>query len=323
MREDELVAAIRRITGDGPDVVVGIGDDAAVVRPGAGELVLTTDVLVEGVHFDAASVGARDLGAKALAVNVSDVAAMGASPRWATLGLVTRRDVDPGWLVELAGGMKDASDEYALSLVGGDLSRGDEVVLSVTVAGEVAPGRAVLRSGARAGDRILVTGQLGAPGGGLLLERAGDPALLGNDWARALLRAHLRPVARVTEGLTLAGAGASAMMDVSDGLLLDLSRLCSASDVGAVLNLNAVPVSGDLEPLVEAVGVDARDLALAGGEDYELLATLRSDAVAGVLATFTERFGLRLTDIGEIVEGSGIHDMDGLPLEPAGWDHFA
>jgi len=322
MREDELVAAIRRITGDGPGVVVGIGDDAAVLEPGSGEQVVTTDLLVQEVHFGT-NVSARDLGMKAVAVNVSDIAAMGASPRWATLGLVIDPTADASWVVELVGGVKDACDEYALSLVGGDLSRGRSLTVSMTVGGEVAPGRAVLRSGARPGDRILVTGELGAAAGGLILEQRADASLLGSDWARELLRAQLRPVARVAEGLALAGGGATAMMDISDGLLLDLSRLCSASGVGARLDVDSVPVAGALLEFAGAAGVDALELALSGGEDYELLAAVPPGQAPVLAATFTERFGTGLLDIGEFVVGEGLCDAGGNALEPRGWDHLA
>lgn len=320
MREDELIAAIRRVAGTGPGVVVGIGDDAAVLSPGTGESVVTTDVLVQGVHFTSA-IAARDLGAKAIAVNVSDIAAMGASPRWVTCSLAMPEDTEPSWVVELAGGMKDACDEYACSLVGGDLSRGDAIFIAVTVGGEVAPGRAVLRSGARPGDALVVTGELGAAAGGRMLEER--PDLVGSHWARGLLEAHHRPVARVAEGFILAGAGASAMMDVSDGLLLDASRLCAASGVGARLDLDAVPVAADLRPLAGAMGIDALDLALRGGEDYELLAAVAPEAVEGLIEAFADRTGTSLTRIGEIVAADGLMDASGAALEPAGWDHFA
>src|SRR5437763_7052745 len=159
--EDELLATIRKVlSGEGPGVLVGPGDDAAVLAPGSGESVATTDMLVEDVHFDRSLTSARDLGHKAIVVNVSDVAAMAGSPRYALLSLAIPSDVQASWVIELFGGMRAACDEYALSLVGGDLSRAPQVVLSVAVVGEVAGGRAVLRSGARPGDRIVVTGTL-------------------------------------------------------------------------------------------------------------------------------------------------------------------
>ena len=168
LTEDQLLAAINRVlSGAGPEVVVGPGDDAAVVRPGSGELVLTTDAMVEGVHFRTDLTTPRDLGYKAIAVNVSDVAAMAASPRFALCALTLSTSIDAAWVVELAGGMRECCDEFALSLVGGNLSGGEEVSIVVTVTGEVVPGRAVRRNGARPGDRLVVTGSLGGSAAGL------------------------------------------------------------------------------------------------------------------------------------------------------------
>ncbi len=198
------------------------------------------------MHFDLASISARDLGAKAITVNVSDVAAMGGSPRAALASIALSPEIPAAWVMELYGGMRDACAEYALALVGGDTNRGEVVVVSVAVAGEVAAGRAITRSGARPGDAIAVTGSLGAAAGGLALSRA--PAArtaeaLSRPWGRELLDALARPVARVGEGQTLARCGASAMMDLSDGLAKDLSRLCLASGVGARVELASVPIS--------------------------------------------------------------------------------
>lgn len=329
--EDELIEAIRRVVDAGdPGVAVGIGDDAAVVACGSGETVLTTDMLVEGVHFERGSISARDLGAKAIVVNVSDVAAMAGSPRYALVSVGLPEDVEAAWVVELAGGMRAACDEYALALVGGDTNRAPVVVVSVTVVGEVAPGRAVLRSGARVGDAIVVTGELGAAAGGFALSRAHPSraaAALSQPWGRELAGALARPVARVGEGRTLAQAGATAMMDLSDGLAKDLGRLCRASGVGARVELARVPVSRALRAGAETLGLDALALALGGGEDYELLATLPPEQVEDARAALGERFGVPLAEIGRIVEGSGLIGVDAAgreaPLEPVGWDHFA
>lgn len=315
LTEEELLAAIRRVlSGAGPEVRVGVGDDAAVLAPTGGELVVTTDVLVEGVHFERGTTTGRDLGHKAIVVNVSDVAAMGASPRAAVCALTLPPEVETAWVMELYGGMREACDEYALWLVGGDLSRGREVSIAVTVTGEVAPGRAVLRSGARPGDHVVVTGQLGGSSAGLRLTRSGT---MPSQEQRALIRRHLRPAARVGEGGVLARHGATAMMDVSDGLALDLSRLCRASGVGARLAVAAIPV---------AVGATLDD-ALGGGEDYELLATLPDDRAVDVArAELKEAFGVPLSEIGTVVEGEGVTAIedDGAErrLEPSGWDHF-
>lgn len=327
LSEDQLIAAIARVlSGEEPGVVVGIGDDAAVVRPGSGETVLTTDLLVEGVHFERGTISARDLGAKAITVNVSDIAAMAASPRYALVSLAIRPDVEASWVIELYAGMREVCSEHALALVGGDTNRAELVVLSVTVVGEVAPGRALTRSGARVGDALVVTGTLGGSAGGLALSRA-EPKMLSQPWARGLLEAFERPVARVGEAQVLARAGATAMMDLSDGLAKDLSRMCLASGVGALVRTADVPVAPGLEAGAEALGVDALALALSGGEDYELLAAMPPDVVEPAREELREDFGVALAEIGEVVAAEGLVavEADGSehPLDPAGWDHFA
>lgn len=315
LSEEELLEAIRRVlSGAGDEVRVGVGDDAAVLAPTGGELVITADALVEDVHFVRGRTGARDLGHKAIAVNVSDIAAMGASPRAAVCALTLPPDVEAAWAMELFGGMREACDEYGLWLVGGDLSRGREVSIAVTVTGEVAPGRAVLRSGARAGDHVVVTGDLGGSSAGLRLTGL---RTMPTEEQRALIRRHLRPTARLGEAGVLAGSGATAMMDISDGLALDLTRLCRASGVGATIAITTVPVA-HLATLEDALG---------GGEDYELLATMPDEgSLEAARAELKEAFGVPLVAIGRIVEGAGVTavDADGSErqLEPAGWDHF-
>jgi thiamine-monophosphate kinase len=330
--EDELIGAIRRLLAeDMPGVVLGVGDDAALVEMGSHLGILTTDMLVEGVHFDRETVSANDLGYKALAVNVSDVAAMGGSPRYGMVSLGLPEEVEASWVVELYGGLRDAAGEYAMAVVGGDTSRSDRLVVSVAVTGEVARGGAVTRSGARPGDRVVVTGALGASAGGLKLLQAPphDVAqIVSSEWGRTLLNSHLRPAARVGEGQTLAQSGATAMMDVSDGLAKDLGRLCEASEVGAAVVLADVPVALSLKEIADVLpGVDPLTLALEGGEDYELLATLPPTAVGNAASKLAERFGTQLTDVGEIREGRGLvaieSDGSERPLEPTGWDHFS
>ncbi|MGH2723964.1 MAG: thiamine-phosphate kinase [Actinomycetota bacterium] len=328
--EDQLLAAIGRVlSGQAPGVVVGMGDDAAIVEPGRHHGILTADMLVEGVHFLLETTSAHDLGHKAVAVNVSDVAAMGGSPRYGLASLVVSPDIEAAWVMELCGGMRRAADEYGMALVGGDTNRGDHAVISVTVYGEVARDRAVLRSGARPGDHLVVTGALGAAAGGLRLAQA-EPddvkEFLGAEWARFLVEALERPVARLGEGQTLAQSGATAMIDLSDGLTLDLSRLCRESGVGATIRVADVPVAAQLADLEASVGADPLDLALHGGEDYELLAALPAEEVESAERLLAERYGTGLTDIGEVTEGSLVADLpDGRqePLEPRGWDHFA
>ena len=260
-------------------------------------------------------------------MNVSDVAAMGASPRYAIAAIGVPEDVEAAWVIELTGGMREACAEYALALVGGDTNRAELIVLSVAVVGEVAPRRAVTRSGARPGDRIVVTGSLGAAAGGLAISKAPPEeaaAALSEPWGRELSEALARPVARVGEAEILARTGATAMMDLSDGLAIDLPRLCRSSGVGARVALGKVrwPTRSN-EARARLVRAP---LALSGGEDYELLATMPRDAVETARAGLFEAFGTKLSDVGEIVEGSGVEavgdDGSTSPLEPAGWDHF-
>jgi len=312
LTEDELIAAVIRVlSGAGPEVRVGPGDDAAVMSVGEGaELVLTTDALVEGVHFDRAHTSARDLGAKAVTASVSDIAAMAASPRAAVCALVLPPDVEASWVMELMGGMRAACDEYALWLVGGDLSRGPALTIAVTVTGEVAPGRAVTRAGAKLGDAVVVTGALGGAAAGLRAAREGDAS------ATTLLRAQFRPVARVGEAAILARHGATAMIDVSDGLALDLSRLCAASGVGVRLDIGNLPV---------AQGATLDD-ALSGGEDYELVAAIPEGSVEKASIELGETFGVALTAVGRIAGSDALiaieRDGSEAALEPRGWDHF-
>jgi thiamine-monophosphate kinase len=330
--EVDLVAAIRRIlSGEPSEVVLGPGDDAALVEPGIHVGILTADMLVEGVHFERDSIAPRELGYKAVAVNVSDIAAMGGSPRYGLVSLGLPADVGTHWVVELYGGLREAATEYAMSLVGGDTSRAGQIVVSVALTGEVARSRAVTRSGARPGDRIVVTGALGGAAGGLRLAQTPShdvSRILGSAWGRELLGAHVRPTARVGEGQGLAQAGATAMIDISDGLASDLARVCRESGVSAAVTLASIPVAEGLEELGRAIdGVDPLNLALNGGEDYELLATLPPEAVGPAGQKLHARFGTPLTEIGEIRPGEGLVaiEADGSerPLTPEGWDHFA
>ena len=315
--EDQLLATIHRVlSGAGPEVIVGPGDDAAVVRSGSGELVMTTDAMVEGVHFRTDLTTPRDLGYKAIAVNVSDVAAMGASPRFAVCALTLSSAVDAAWVVELAGGMRECCEEFALSLVGGNLSAGGEVSIVVTVTGEVVPGRAVRRNGARPGDRLVVTGSLGGSAAGL---RVASQRSWSDD-ERDAIRRFMRPTPRVGEAGGLASHGVTSMIDVSDGLALDLSRLCRSSGTGARIELARIPRHPAATPAE----------ALAGGEDYELLATLPDvEAFEDARSELRDAFGVSLGDIGAIIdEGLVAVDENGTerPLMTeganAGWDHF-
>jgi thiamine-monophosphate kinase len=256
--EFELIARFTRPFAAGEGVRVGIGDDAAVLRPPEGEdLVATVDAVVEGVHFGAGFTP-EDVGWKALAVNLSDLAAMGARPLWALVALATRRGEDPRRLVRVGRGIAACARRHGTSVVGGNVTAADQLSLTVTVVGAVPRGRALLRSGGRPGDLLVVSGTLGAAAAGL---RPGAPA--------ALVARQRRPRPRLALGRAAVGI-ARAAIDVSDGLLQDLGHLCEASGTGARVELERLPVSAAARKGARRPGDPLED-ALSGGEDYELL----------------------------------------------------
>jgi len=324
--EFRLIDRLRERTAQNRgDVSLGIGDDAALlaVPPGM-ELATAIDTLVEGVHFLPGTAPA-DLGWKALAVNLSDLAAMGATPAWALLALTLPGAMAAEARIAFVDGFADGFAALAapqrLALVGGDTTRGP-LAVSVAVHGFVPPGQALLRSGARPGDAVLVTGTLGDAAAGLQLAR--HPAHGAVEPARAAFlagRLH-RPTPRLAAGLALRGR-ASACVDVSDGLLADLGHLCEASGAGAEIDAALLPRSPAL--LAAFDGAAARDFALAGGDDYELCFTVPAAGVADVQADLA-RLGCGATRIGCIVEGRGVRvrGEDGAWLETPrrGWDHF-
>jgi thiamine-monophosphate kinase len=305
------------------DVRLGIGDDAALLAMPAGHiLAVSTDTLVAGVHFPK-STRAFDIGWKSLAVNLSDLAAMGATPAWATLAL-TLPDADAQWVGQFADGFAALAGEFKLALVGGDTTRGP-LSVTVTVHGFVPDGAALLRSGARAGDGVYVTGTLGDAAAGLRILAQGEGAP-GNDrptTSRTILIERLdRPTPRVAQGLALRGR-ASACIDISDGLVADLGHVCAASGVGAEIDVESLPASSALFGLCDAPTRHA--LQLAGGDDYELCFTA-ADAEAASLLGDLARGGCGATRVGRIVAGYGVNirDAGGNPVAVMrpGWDHF-
>ena len=311
--EFDLIARIRARVATRADVVLGIGDDAALLAPPPGrQLVVTADTLNDGVHFPRGTSPA-DVGWKALAVNLSDLASMGAEPAWCTLSLSLPQS-DPAWIEGFLDGFLDLAGQHGIALVGGDTTRGP-LSIAVTAMGLVEPGRALRRDGARVGDEVWVTGTLGDAAGGLaLLDREPVPAL----------RARLdRPTPRVAAGRALAGI-ATACVDVSDGLLADLGHVCARSHVAAHLDVDALPASAALR---EAFGeADRIALQASGGDDYELCFTAPADAGADIDAV-SAQLGLRFTRIGRIVAGEGVHPGDA-KRQPwssprRGYDHFA
>ncbi len=346
MAEFDLIDRIRSRVATRGDVVLGIGDDAAIVQLPAGrQLVVCTDTLNADVHFPL-DTAAADIGWKVLAVNLSDLAAMAAEPAWCTLSL-SMPDDDPVWLDGFLDGFLSLAAQHGVALIGGDTTRGP-LSISVTAHGLVAPGRALRREGAQAGDDLWVTGTLGDAAGALalLLPRASvlplhrdevepgavahaaraSPSVVESERAEAIqcLRPRLdRPLPRIAAGLRLGGL-AHAGIDISDGLLADLAHLCHASGVAAEVALDSLPCSPALARAFDVA--QRRILQASGGDDYELCfsAPLRVREAIHLVAT---QAGTPITRIGRVVAGDGVRalDGDGKRWHPprTGYTHFS
>jgi thiamine-monophosphate kinase len=299
-------------------VIVGIGDDAAVLDvPAGNQLVAAVDTILEGRHF-LPRTDPRSIGHRALAVNLSDMAAMGATPAWATLAL-SMPSVDAVWLQGFAAGLLELCDAHQVALVGGDTTRGP-LTVSVQMMGFVPRGTALLRSGAQAGDLIVVTGSLGDAGAGLAYSSA-VPASVPDEAMRSLVERFEYPTPRVAMGIAARGI-ASAAMDLSDGLVGDLPKLAQASGLGAIVAIEKLPLSAALR--AAATQRQARDWALSAGDDYELLFTVAAPRYVALQAA-AQRLNLTLSIIGEMRAAAGISWLlDGAAFAPrsSGFDHF-
>jgi len=311
----------------GLGLTLAIGDDAAVLEQEADrQLVVTTDMLVEGVHFRRDWSDPYSIGWKSAAVNLSDIAAMGADPSFAFISIAFPAEETVEFLDRLYDGFVDCLNRYGARLAGGDTNTSpDRLVLSVTQLGTVTTGQALTRGGARVGDVLLVTGTLGDSSGGLaLLSKYG--LARAEKMASELVQAHRRPQPRIVAARAAAQTGkAHAAMDLSDGLAGDLQKLCAASHVGARLDTAALPLSEALCQCAADLGLNAIDLALDGGEDYELLLAVAPADVEAVRAAIASA-GIPVSLVGEIVK-SGFRILapdgqDDLPTERRGWDHF-
>jgi thiamine-monophosphate kinase len=315
--EFDLIA--KHFTRATPGAVLGVGDDCALLAPTPGmQLAVSTDMLLEGRHFSPQDSPAG-LGHKSLAVNLSDLAAMGATPRWATLAIALPEEND-AWLTAFARGFFRIADQYGIELIGGDTTRG-ALTLSITVMGEVPPGQALRRDGAKPGDDVWVSGVIGSAALALAY-RQGRLFMEQIDAARVLPALYL-PTPRVELGIALRGLASSAI-DISDGLLGDLGHILERSRVGATLEFAALPTLPVVQNyLREAV---ARDCVLAGGDDYELCFTAPADRRDAVLAAAAS-VDMAVTRIGRITTEAGLAVIDAngqrLAIEHTGYDHFA
>jgi thiamine-monophosphate kinase len=327
--ERRLIEIIRRAATGEPGVRVGIGDDCAVLDLGAGSLLLaTTDLLVEDVHFRRRWATPTDIGWKALAVNVSDIAAMGGRPRWALIALACPESVRVDEAEDFFAGVQALATEYGVAIVGGDTAASpDGWIVNVTLLGEaaLAPLR---RSTAGVGDVIAVTGSLGRSAAGLALLEAGTASPSVPAEARAeVTAAHLRPRPRTREGQWLAGAGGvTSMIDLSDGLATDLGHLCQESGTGARVDLGRLPIHAAVGAVARSLGADALAWATGGGEDYELLLTCAPAALDHLAEGLARATGTRLSAVGEMLaaaEGVRYLDASGKPVfVRQGFEHF-
>lgn len=325
--ESRNKALASNLKSTGSSLELGIGDDAAVWTSAPGLTVATTDTMVEGIHFITDQIGWRDLGWKAISTNTSDVGAMGCRPTFALITLGLRHDLPVDGLVEMYAGMMDALEFSGGLIAGGDIVKSPVFFVTVAVEGqsttEVGKNIPILRRGMAApGDLIAVTGPLGCSGGGLRLVLGDEkPSNISDEQAAHLKQAHFHPYPRVNEGVALARIGVKSAMDISDGLLDDLAKLCRESGVAATIRAPDVPVDSILR---SAFPDDWLGLALGGGEDYELVFT----APADIMETAIRDIDAPITVVGEIQSGPSqvtlLDESDNpINVDTGGWDHFA
>jgi thiamine-monophosphate kinase len=303
-----LISALTGRFGQGPHVYVGPGDDAAVLRTPKGHVVVSTDLMVEGRHFRREWAEARYIGRKAAAANLSDINAMGGTAHSLTVGLAAPSDLPVQWVLDLADGIAEEAELVGANIVGGDLTTATEVVIAITVLGtcEVAP---VLRSGAGSGDVVALAGRQGWAAAGL--------AVLGRGFRspRVLVEAYKRPEPPYAAGPAAAHAGATAMIDVSDGLLADAGHIAADSGVAIDIERDAFDLAEPMQAVGSALGVDPMQFILGGGEDHAILATFPADTPLPDGFTAIGKVG----DAGE----AGTVTVDGEAYEgPTGWAHF-
>jgi thiamine-monophosphate kinase len=325
MGEFELLARIReRLPPTGPRVRVGMGDDAAVTMPG-GATATSVDAVVEGVHFRREHSGPGQIGHKALATALSDLAAMGAEAGEAYIVLGVPPGMSEDECIELVDGVIALAERTGTALAGGDVTRAPALTVATTVVGHAAtPGDLVTRAGARPGDALVLTGEVGGAAAGLsLLERPEPASAVSTETAERLRSRQLEPHPLLAAGRALAQAGATAMVDLSDGLGADAAHIAEESAVSLRIDASAVPLASGVAEVAEVAGLDPLSMAVSGGEDYELLAAVPPERLLDAVAAVGETRAT-LTVIGEVVEGEGVEIRlpGGRALEPSGFDQL-
>lgn len=312
-----------------PDIVVGIGDDVAVLEGRRDDLILATvDSQVEDVHFLRERIAPRQLGRRALAVNLSDIAAIGGRPQYALVSLALPREIEVAWVEELYRGMHEEAERAGVAVVGGNMARSPRgIFIDVCVLGRVRREHLLLRSGAQPGDCVLVTGWLGDAAAGLRLLLDSGLVVTGAE-ATWLLDRHLTPIPRLIESAVIARTGwATAMIDLSDGLSSDIGHICDRSRVGVRIWAERLPVSAAAQRVAGLTATPVWQLALAGGEDYELCFTAPAAAAEALKDAVVAATSTPVTVVGEIVpaeQGRWLVLPNGqeVPLDPGGWEHF-
>lgn len=319
----------QKISINSKNVIKGIGDDCAVIKATSGKyLMITCDCQVEGVHF-LKNKSPEDVGRKAIAVNVSDIASMGGKPTFCLISLIIPKDIDLKYIDDLYSGIILECKNYGVEIIGGNISKGKELIIDVFMMGEVTPKELILRSTAKPGDKVLVTGSLGEAAAGLkLLSLPTSGIQHHTSHFSRLIKRCLTPQARLLEGKTIAKTRmATSMIDISDGLSTDAFNLCEQSKVGIKIYEALFPMSNDLILVSKLFNKSAFDLALNGGDDYELLFTVPSNSVDEIVNEVFKKTGTKVSVIGEVLpkaKGGWLVLKNGkeVPLKSGGWDHL-
>lgn len=323
--EFELIDLLSRDAGHDPRVIVGIGDDAAAFEVPAGRVAVTTcDSQVEDVHFTKAGSEPADVGWRAVAANLSDLAAMGAEPDFILVSLALPADLELSWIRSVYAGIAGINREFGISIIGGNISRtAGPIVIDITAIGTCERSEIALRSGARAGDSVIVTGTPGWSALGLAI--SGSPGAERMDGSGLFLSAHRRPTPRCNEGRIAAGdSRVHAVIDISDGVLADLGHVCDQSQLGAELDVNALPMTDEFVDAAANLRLDPVELILSGGEDYELLMAVDPSHVQSLAAKFADCDLAPIQMIGEFTQAQDVR-VPGRPdrsHSPGGFTHF-